>query len=162
MPNKIKNATNESAMTQTNTDKSISTFNIDPSRAQFDLFKALPRDTPIMMLNLIQLRADAQYPDGQTATGAVAYKAYSEETSPIFAELGGQIIWRGRPECMLIGPAEEKWDLAFIARYPHAGAFMAMITDARYKQAVVHRQAAVQDSRLIRLGETPEGAGFGE
>lgn len=162
MPKKIKNATNERTMTHTNTEKSTNSSNIDPSRTQFDLFKSLPRDTPIMMLNLIQLRGDAHYPDGRMATGAAAYKAYSEETSPIFAELGGKIIWRGRPECMLIGPAEEKWDLAFIARYPHAGAFMAMITDARYKQAVVHRQAAVQDSRLIRLGELPEGAKFGE
>jgi hypothetical protein len=29
---------------------------IDPTRAQFDAFKALPRDTPIQMLNLIRLK----------------------------------------------------------------------------------------------------------
>ncbi|MBS0408451.1 MAG: hypothetical protein JSR86_00940, partial [Proteobacteria bacterium] len=35
---------------------------IDPTRTQFDAFKALPRDTPIHMLNLIRLRAQADYP----------------------------------------------------------------------------------------------------
>ena len=32
---------------------------VDPSREHFEAFKALPRDTPILMLNLIRLRAEA-------------------------------------------------------------------------------------------------------
>jgi len=133
---------------------------VDPSRQQFDTFKNLPRDTPIMMLNLIRLRDEAQYPDGRNASGAQAYKSYGKESDPIFKRVGGEIIWRGKPECMVIGPLEEAWDIAFIARYPDAGAFLAMITDADYKQVVVHRQAAVLDSRLIRLGDAIEGSGF--
>ena len=38
------------------------TGSIDPSRPQFDAFKALPRNTPIQMLNLIRLRPLAAYP----------------------------------------------------------------------------------------------------
>ena len=135
---------------------------VDPARQQFDTFKNLPRDTSIMMLNLIRLRDEAQYPDGRNASGAAAYKSYGEEGESIFKGVGGEIIWRGKPECVVIGPLEEAWDIAFIARYPNAGAFMAMITDADYKQVVVHRQAAVLDSRLIRMGDAIEGAGFAE
>jgi enamine deaminase RidA (YjgF/YER057c/UK114 family) len=36
---------------------------IDPTRPQFDAFKALPRDTTIHMLNLIRLRPLAAYPE---------------------------------------------------------------------------------------------------
>ncbi len=133
---------------------------VDPTRQQFDTFKNLPRDTPIMMLNLIRLRDEAQYPDGRDASGAQAYKIYGKESDRIFTRVGGEIIWRGEPECIVIGPLEEAWDIAFIARYPDAGAFLAMITDADYKQVVVHRQAAVLDSRLIRLGDALEGSGF--
>ena len=133
---------------------------VDPTRQQFDTFKNLSRDTPIMMLNLIRLRDEAQYPDGRNISGAQAYKSYGEESGPIFKRVGGEIIWRGEPECVVIGPLEEAWDIAFIARYPNAGAFLAMITDADYKQVVVHRQAAVLDSRLIRLGDAIEGSGF--
>ncbi len=133
---------------------------VDPTRQQFDAFKKLPRDTPIMMLNLISLRDEAQYPDGRNASGAEAYNSYGEESGPIFKRVGGEIIWRGEPECVVTGPLEEAWDIAFIARYPNAGAFLAMITDADYKRVVVHRQAAVLDSRLIRLGDAIEGSGF--
>lgn len=137
------------------------TGHVDPEREQFEQFKSLPRDVPIMMLNLIRLKARASYPDGRDATGAQAYAAYGEASGPIFQRLGGTIMWRGRPEVMLIGPPDERWDIAFIARYPNAGAFMAMVTDDAYREAVKHRQAAVEDSRLIRLAEVPAGDGFG-
>jgi len=133
---------------------------VDPSRELFDAFKALPRDTPIMMLNLIRLRDQAAYADGRQATGAQAYAAYGRESGPIFRRLGGSIIWRGKPETVVIGPADERWDIGFIARYPNSAAFMAMVSDPDYRIAVVHRQAAVDDSRLIRFGEAGAGEGF--
>ncbi len=133
---------------------------IDPTRAQFEQFKSLPRDQPIMMLNLILLRDHAAYPDGRVASGAEAYQSYGRESGPIFQRLGGEIIWRGAPENVLIGPPDERWDIAFVARYPNAHAFLAMVTDPDYQRAVVHRQAAVKNSRLIRMAETVEGAGF--
>ncbi len=134
---------------------------IDPERAAFEAFKALPRDQPVQMLNLIRLRDEAVYADGRVLTGAQAYASYGEESGPIFRRLGGQIIWRGQPQLILIGPAQEHWDIAFIARYPSAAAFLAMVTDADYQLAVKHRQAAVADSRLIRMAETDSGDGFG-
>ena len=62
---------------------------------------------------------------------------------------------------MLIGPPDKQWDLAFIARYPTAGAFLEMVTDPDYQEAVKHRTAGVIDSRLIRIAESPLGSGFG-
>ena len=128
---------------------------VDPTRERFDAFKALPRDTPILMLNLIRLREVAVYPDGHNATGREAYADYGRESLPVFKRVGGSIVWRGRPEEVVIGPSEERWDIAFVARYPSAAAFLEMVTDPDYKVAVLHRQAAVDDSRLIRMGELP-------
>jgi uncharacterized protein (DUF1330 family) len=133
---------------------------VDPDRAHFDAFKALPRDAPILMLNLIRLRERAAYPDGRDVTGADAYAAYGRESRTIFQRVGGQIVWRGRPEQVLIGPLDERWDVAFIARYPSAAAFLEMVTDTEYRVAVVHRQAAVEDSRLVRMAELPLTAEF--
>ena len=62
---------------------------------------------------------------------------------------------------MLIGPEAERWDLCFIAQYPGVGAFVEMIRDPVYREAVKHRQAAVEDSRLIRLAPGGAGVGFG-
>ncbi len=140
---------------------------IDPTRVQFDAFKSLPRDTPIQMLNLVRLKAIADYPadhpeHGKGWSGLDAYRAYGRETAALFQRLGGKQIWAGQPEGVVTGPMDERWDLAFIAQYPSASAFLAMVTDPDYRQSVKHRQAAVEDSRLIRLSPMTPGEGFGE
>jgi uncharacterized protein (DUF1330 family) len=129
---------------------------VDPTRAAFDLFKSLPRDTPINMLNLVRFRDVAAYPQGHDHadkgwSGARAYEEYGTTSGPIFERVGGQIVWRGKLEAVVTGPADEHWDAAFIAAYPHAGAFLEMVTDPDYRLAVVNRQAAVATSRLIRF-----------
>ncbi|MBY5934199.1 DUF1330 domain-containing protein [Tateyamaria omphalii] len=139
---------------------------VDPSRDQFEAFKDLPRDTPIEMLNLVAFRDLANYPGDHALardglTGAQAYALYGKHSGPVLEKVGGSILWRGGFETTLIGPAEEAWDAMFIARYPDAGAFLAMVTDPDYKRAVVHRQAAVRTSRLIRCAPTDRGATFG-
>ncbi len=136
------------------------TVYIDPDRAQFDAFKGLDRETPIEMVNLVALNDLANYPgDHELArdglTGAQAYGNYGKQSAPGLAKVGGSILWRGKFETTLIGPSDEIWDLMFIARYPNAHAFLAMISDPDYQKAVVHRQAAVKTSRLIRAGALP-------
>jgi uncharacterized protein (DUF1330 family) len=145
---------------------SDATGSIDPTREQFKAFMQGPQDTPINMLNLVRLRAVADYPEGHPnhgkgMTGAQAYAEYSRTTGPIFRALGGHQVWVGVPEGVLTGPLDEKWDIAFIAQYPNTLAFAEMVRDPDYKQHVVHRQAAVEDSRLIRFLPLKPGEGFG-
>ena len=138
---------------------------VDPTRAQFDAFRDLPRDAPVTMLNLLRFRDRAAYPaDHPQATaglsGAAAYWLYGDESGPVFRRVGGAILWSGRPEAVLIGPLDEQWDAAFVARYPTASAFLEMVTDPVYREAVIHRQAAVQTSRLIRTAPREGGGTF--
>ena len=144
----------------------MSPAHIDPTRAQFDAFKGLDRDHPIEMLNLVRFRDLANYPgDHDLArdglTGAEAYALYGKHTAAILQRVGGHILWRAKFETTLIGPDGEAWDAMFIARYPTAHAFLAMISDPDYQRAVVHRQAAVSTSRLIRARPSDSGTGFG-
>ncbi|MGA7324016.1 MAG: DUF1330 domain-containing protein [Rhodomicrobium sp.] len=135
---------------------------IDPTKETFAEFRENNRPGAIHMLNLVRFRESAGYPDGRKATGAEAYAAYGRESLPVFSRLGGRIVWQGRFEQMLIGPADERWDICFIAEYPSVSAFVEMIRDPAYREAVKHRQAAVADSRLIRLAPAAPGKGFGE
>ncbi len=136
---------------------------IDPTKEIFARFRDMDRPGPIHMLNLVKFRAKAAYPDGREATGAEAYRAYARESGPVFRRLGGRQIWIGKPELMLIGPQDsEQWDVAFIAEYPDTRAFVEMLRDPVYREAVKHRQAAVEDSRLLRLQPGEAGAEFGE
>ncbi|MDB5468132.1 MAG: hypothetical protein JWQ46_2894 [Phenylobacterium sp.] len=140
---------------------------IDPDRQAWDVFKSLPRDQPIQMLNLIRLKAKAEYPrdhpdHGKDLTGLDAYRAYGRTTAALFNRLGGRQVWAGKPQVMVTGPQSEAWDLAFIAEYPNSDAFMAMVRDPEYREFVKHRTAAVADSRLLRLAPLTPGEGFGE
>ncbi len=134
---------------------------IDPTRDQFAAMMKMDDDGPINMLNLIRLNDQAKYSDGRAASGAEAYQTYSKEAGPIFARVGGQIVWSGNPKLILIGPQDERWDIAFIAAYPSAAAFGEMVKDEAYQRIVFHRQAAVDDSRLIRMAPLKTGAEFG-
>ena len=137
------------------------TGHIDPTTEQFKAFAALPDDGPIWMLNLIRLKEKASYADGRTASGLEAYKTYSKESAPFFTGVGGRIVVSGAPLATLIGPADEAWHVAFIAEYPNAAAFHEMVKIPGYQAIVFHRQAAVADSRLIRLKPGGEGKLFG-
>ena len=137
------------------------TGHIDPTKEDFAAFRANDRPGPIHMLNLVRFRDRAAYPDGREATGAEAYAAYGRESHPVFSRLGGRIVWRGNFELMLIGPGGERWDECFIAEYPSVVAFVEMIRDPLYREAVKHRQAAALESRLVRMAPAAAGSGFG-
>ena len=62
----------------------------------------------------------------------------------------------------LIGPRDENWDFCFIAEYPSANAFVSMLKDPNYREAMKHRQISVRDSRLIRLAPLSNGKNFSE
>lgn len=138
------------------------TGHIDPTKERFAEFKGLPRGGPLHMLNLVRVREWAAYPDGRRVSGREAYRTYGRESSAVFARAGGRQFWVGAFELTLIGPDTERWDFVFIAEYPDADAFIGMLRDPEYREAVKHRQAAVKDSRLIRLKPRAPGALFGE
>lgn len=116
----------------------------------------------INMVNLIRFRAQASYPEGHECagddlTGEQAYQRYMAGTAPFIAKLGARVVWAGAPNLVVIGPAEERWDLAFIVEYPSVGAMLSMLSDGEYQKIAIHRTAALEDSRLIRC--TPRTLG---
>ncbi|HQS97678.1 MAG: DUF1330 domain-containing protein [Novosphingobium sp. 17-62-19] len=129
---------------------------IDPSRENFEVFKSLPRDRPIHMLNLIKFRDLAAYPEdhpnhGKGLSGAEAYAIYRKAFQALVKNSGAAMVWEAPMECVVTGPPGE-WDEAFVMGYPDAKSFFAMVKDENYaREALPHRTAAVLDSRLIRF-----------
>jgi hypothetical protein len=131
---------------------------VNPSRENFDLYKSLPRDVPVHLLNMIRYRDYAAYPEGHEYaakgwTGEQAFAEYLRRLLPMLARMGAGMAWEGRFEGVITGPAEFEWDRVFVMGFPTAGTFLALVTDPEYKaNVVVHRTAAVLDSRLVRYG----------
>lgn len=129
---------------------------INPTREQMaKMRESASQDGKIHMINLLRFRENAAYPDGhacagQKITGKAAYKRYLAETEHHLSKVGGRMVWSGAPSLVLIGPGDERWDMAFIAEYPSVGAMLQMLGDDAYQASAVHRTAGVEDSRLIR------------
>ena len=132
------------------------------SGEDFSAFREIQDSRPLNMLNLVKVFPTVEYPDGEVVSGIEAYKRYGRLSYPIFERLGGRIIWRGEMLLSLIGPSDEKWDFCFIAEYPNTEAFVSMVKDPDYREAMKHRQIAVEDSRLIRMAPLSSGKNFSE
>ena len=59
------------------------------------------------------------------------------------------MLWRGDVRSTFIAPKEEQWDEVLLVHYPNRQAFINMISSSAYKETMLHRTAAIADSRLI-------------
>ena len=112
---------------------------------------SITNGAPIVMVNLMQVRATACYEDAalNDCSGYEAFARYTQGSSEVRQHAGAELIWSGRALQMPIGPSEKSWDLVALVRYPSAKAYIEMIATKAYAAARAHRRAALYDSRLI-------------
>ena len=112
---------------------------------------SITNGAPIVMVNLMQVRATACYEDPalNNCSGYEAFARYTQGSSEVRQHAGAELIWSGRALQMPIGPSEKTWDLVALVRYPSAKAYIEMIATKAYAAARAHRRAALYDSRLI-------------
>jgi uncharacterized protein (DUF1330 family) len=116
------------------------------------LLAAVADGRPVVMINLLRFRDQADYgpdSDATPCTGREAYQRYSQATMQFITAIGAQVIWYGSAKGVLVGPRTERWDTAFLVRYPSKQAFLEMIGNPDYQAVTKHRTAALEDSRLI-------------
>jgi hypothetical protein len=115
----------------------------------------------VTMLNLMRFRAVADYaasPElAPTApiSGAAAFQKYIDHTLPFLHQSGGELVFLGAGGNFLIGPVEERWDMAMLVRQASADAFLAFNSNQAYLAGLGHRRAALEDSRLLPLTALP-------
>jgi uncharacterized protein (DUF1330 family) len=129
---------------------------IFPTHGQLEELQALPRDQPVVMLNLLRLKERADGID-EGLSGREAYRRYADATAPFLEKVGGRVLNAVDARQVVIGPAEAEWDMALLVEYPTPGRFLEMAGDPEYLKAHEHRDAALADSRLIAC--RPVGAG---
>ena len=128
---------------------------VDPTPAQLQALAALADPPePLVMLNLLRYHAEARYPDGfdaEPCSGRHAYRRYSGRAAGPLQAVGGEVRWAGEALLSVIAPEDEAWDEVLLVQYPSRAAFLQMIALPDYQAALVHRRAAVRDSRLVAL-----------
>ncbi|CAB4622863.1 unannotated protein [freshwater metagenome] len=125
---------------------------LNPTGEQLGAFANGPDDGPIVMVNLLRYLDQAS--DGSGRTGREAYATYGAAVIPMVIERGGSFEFMASAHATVIGPADEQWDEVILVQYPSRAAFLDMISSDAYQVAMVDREVALADSRLIPTTRT--------
>jgi uncharacterized protein (DUF1330 family) len=104
-------------------------------------------DGPLTVLNLFALEAAARYEDGSTCPGLEAMLRYSAVSGDRLAAVGGTFVAQALPTGVVWGE-DESWDVLVVATYPSVQAFWSLLADPSYRDAFVHRRAAISRQRV--------------
>ena len=129
---------------------------ITPNRDQFTALAAAAStdDGPVVMLNLLKFK-DVATGGG---SGAASYNRYGDTVTKMVEERGGQVLWSGRADQVLIGDeVANGWDAIALVQYPSRQAFIDMVTDETYQQSHEHRGGGLADTVLIACTARPQG-----
>ena len=93
---------------------------LTPNQGQMDGFLEGDTDAPIAMVNLLKFKEKAQYEDGRDTelTGKEAYIIYAMEVQEHLQKVGGEMVFGGQVNRLMLGEVEDLWDSVAIARYP--------------------------------------------
>ena len=128
---------------------------IEATPEQFTAFRKADPSEPLLMLNHLKYRDQADYgdnPEGDEAcTGEQAYKRYMAANSQFIEQVGAKVVLRANPRRAVIAPQGEDCDLMFVVKYPNRAAMLKMLADPEYRSISRHRSAGLADSRLIEM-----------
>ena len=123
---------------------------IRPNKQQFAELIDAPDDEPVVMLNLLKFKAEA---DDRGSTGASEYAKYGDSVVQMVEDRGGKVLWMGRADQILIGDPSEGWDSVALVEYPSRKAFIDMVTTPEYETAHEHRESGLERTVLIACTE---------
>ena len=130
---------------------------IDPTADQVRAMRDADPDAPVVMLNLLKFRKLANYPANAgfgPCSGAEAYARYQHAFVVAVGETSqAEVLYDGPCQQLFIGLAgspETDWDKVLLVRYPARRHFLAMMANADYRAALVHRYAGLERTLLIQ------------
>jgi uncharacterized protein (DUF1330 family) len=121
---------------------------IYPTPQQIQDLMSGPADRPVVMLNLLRFKPQADAPD-QGVSGEDAYRRYAAPMRQVVESRGGRLLWMGRVDSQVIDTGGEGFDMIALVEYPSRQAFLAIATDPYVQEIGVHRAAGLASQWLI-------------
>ena len=134
---------------------------LEPTMESGTRFFASEIQGEVIMLNLLRFRERADYsqhPDAAPAafiSGKDAFDHYIKLALPCLRRTGGDLLFLGKSDYFLIGPHDERWDCVMLVKQKSKEAMLSMTNDAEYMASLIHRTAALEDSRLLPVSQHP-------
>ena len=117
-----------------------------PNEEQINGFLENPEIGPISMVNLLKYKEKAIYDDDRDTdlSGEEAYGLYATEVINLVEKYGGEFLFAGKVNRLMLGEVDEMWDSIAIAKYPNRKAMFEMTMDPEYQKIHVHRDAGLE------------------
>ena len=125
-----------------------------PTPEQIDTLLTGPADTPVVMINLLRFKPQADAPD-EGVSGEEAYRRYVDKMRTFVESKGGRFIWIGRVDSQVIGTGGEGFHMIGLVEYPSRQAFVAIATDPHVQEIGKHRAAGLESQWLIATTAEP-------
>lgn len=126
------------------------TNQIHPTELQIAQLKSYPKNTPIVMLNILKFKVHTI----TNETGREVYERYFKNVAPFVKDARARLIWKGNVHTSLIGNMENQPQLVFLVEYPSIDHFFAMISDPAYQKVAADRSIALEYGGLIACQTT--------
>ena len=119
---------------------------VTPDEDQINGFLENPEIGPRSMVNLLKYKDKAIYDDGRDTnlSGEEVYGLYAVEVVKLIEKYGGEFIFAGKVNRLMLGEVEDLWDAVAIAKYPNRKAMLEMTMDPEYQKIHVHRDAGLE------------------
>lgn len=121
---------------------------IAPEPEQIEELLKGPAEGPVVMVNLLRFKKDADAPD-EGISGAEAYARYGAQMVEWVTSQGARLIWSGRVDSMVIGDTDEYFHSIALMEYPSRAEFLRIVGDPRVAEFAVHRTAGLDMQWLI-------------
>src|SRR5262245_31459849 len=121
---------------------------IYPTPEQIQALLAAPVEGPLVMLNLLRFKPQADDPDCGLS-GEEAYRRYADQMTAFVESKGGRILWVGRVQGQVIGSDGGGFHAIGLVEYPSKEAFLAIATDPYVEEIGRHRAAGLDSQWLI-------------
>jgi hypothetical protein len=124
-----------------------------PTPEQIETFLAGPPDQPVVMLNMLKFKAEAD-PSHPGMTGAEAVRMYSVQMKEFVEARGGTFVLAANVDSQLIGEGGEDFDFVGIMRYPSRRRYLELAGDPEVARTIgKHREAGLESQWLFAMTE---------
>jgi len=118
---------------------------VQPSQEQLAELMAYPKDTPVVMVNIIKFKGITD----SNETGQEAYARYYKNVLPFVANSNAKLIWKGVVASTVIGDSKDQPDMIFLVEYPSVNDFLGMVSNPEYQKIANDRTIALEYGGLI-------------
>ncbi len=128
-------------------------MSIYPTPEQVQKLVAGPQDQPVVMINLLRFKQQADGPE-EGMSGEEAYRRYGIKMREFVESKGGRFIWIGRIDSQVIGEGGEGFHAAGLVEYPSRKAFLEITSDPYVREDIgAYREAGLESQWLLAATE---------